>query len=150
MSKKDEPVHVISCGACVYRRVGKSVQVLLVKPTWSCPSWGIPKGHINEGESVEDCARREVLEEVGVEVTLEAPLLVVQTAGKGEVKDVHAWLAQQVDVNERPFPADKENVAAQWFDIDELPRIHKYQVPMFEHALRLLKRLKEGVDEMHG
>jgi bis(5'-nucleosidyl)-tetraphosphatase len=143
MSKR-KPTYVLSCGACVYRNVNNSTQILLVKPTWTCPSWGIPKGHINIGETEEDCARREVLEEVGIDVKLEKQLIVVTTSGRGEVKDVRAWLAQQVDPEEKPFPADGENVVVQWFDINELPRLHKYQVPMIDHAVEMLRM--EGGD----
>ena len=30
--------------------------------------WGFPKGKINEGEKMEDCAVREVLEETGLNI----------------------------------------------------------------------------------
>ena len=45
-------------------------KILLVKPTnarwWK--SYGIPKGHVEEGESTIDAAIREVKEEVGIEI----------------------------------------------------------------------------------
>ena len=31
-------------------------------------TWGLPGGHLEVGESFEDCARREVLEEAGIEL----------------------------------------------------------------------------------
>lgn len=31
-------------------------------------TWGFPGGHLELGESIEDCARRETLEEIGVEL----------------------------------------------------------------------------------
>ena len=41
-------------------------KVLLVKSAKGF--WGFPKGKINEFEEPEDCAAREVLEEVGLEI----------------------------------------------------------------------------------
>ncbi len=54
----------------MYRIVDDSIEILLVRPWAERDAWGIPKGHINEGEDPQVCAKREVLEEAGVDIEL--------------------------------------------------------------------------------
>lgn len=58
-----------SCGAIVLRDFGNEKRFLLIKNKRSA-HWGFPKGHIEEGETDEDTARREVLEETGLHIEL--------------------------------------------------------------------------------
>src|SRR5690606_867902 len=60
-----------SAGTLLYRRADDgSFAVLIVHPSGNYnrrDPWGIPKGLLDEGESLEEAARRETLEETGVE-----------------------------------------------------------------------------------
>ena len=58
-----------SCGAVVFRQIGEEKRFLLIKNKRST-HWGFPKGHVEEGETNEDTARREVLEETGLHIDL--------------------------------------------------------------------------------
>ena len=58
-----------SCGAVVFRFINGERRFLLIKNKRSS-HWGFPKGHIEEGETEEDTARREVLEETGLHIKL--------------------------------------------------------------------------------
>ena len=58
-----------SCGAVVYRDIKGEVKYLLIKNKRSA-HWGFPKGHIEMGESEEETAYREVLEETGLHINL--------------------------------------------------------------------------------
>lgn len=56
-------------GTLLYRYVGGELEVLLVHASGNYnrkSPWSIPKGEPNDGELLEDAARRETLEETGV------------------------------------------------------------------------------------
>ncbi len=64
-----ECLYESSCGAVVFRNIGGEIRFLLIKNKRST-NWGFPKGHIENGESKEDTARREVLEETGIHIKI--------------------------------------------------------------------------------
>jgi len=58
-----------SCGAVVFRKTGDDLRFLLIKNRRSA-NWGFPKGHVENHETAEATARREVLEETGLRIRL--------------------------------------------------------------------------------
>ncbi len=56
-----------SCGAVVFTRTAEGVKYLLVCELEGF--WGFPKGHMEQGETEEQTARREIKEETGADVT---------------------------------------------------------------------------------
>lgn len=58
-----------SCGAVIYRKSGIDVEFLAVKSKAN-GHWGFPKGHMEERESEQETARREVSEETGLDIAL--------------------------------------------------------------------------------
>ncbi len=59
-----------SCGAVVYRKHHGNLEILLIKHVNS-GHWSFPKGHMEEGESEEETALREIMEETSIEVILD-------------------------------------------------------------------------------
>ncbi|MBI5739105.1 MAG: (deoxy)nucleoside triphosphate pyrophosphohydrolase [Nitrospirae bacterium] len=66
----------IEVACAIIEREGK-VLCTQRSETMSLPlKWEFPGGKINEGESPEECLKRELAEELGIEVTIGAPLPV--------------------------------------------------------------------------
>jgi 8-oxo-dGTP pyrophosphatase MutT (NUDIX family) len=70
MGKMEKEKDEKSCGAIVFRKTANgSKEVLLIKHYFS-DSWSFPKGHVQEGETEEETAIREVHEETGVSINI--------------------------------------------------------------------------------
>ncbi len=141
MSKKNkERRQTMSCGAVVWRVNEGEMQLLLIKQFSHKDSWGIPKGHMDAGETLEECALREVREETGVTVQLGERLPDCNTYFKNVDKTVVSYLATPVGshkpVHDDP---DSEVADAQWIPVDQLPKIHNYQQPLIAKAIELLR-----------
>jgi 8-oxo-dGTP pyrophosphatase MutT (NUDIX family) len=70
-------VREFSAGGLVYRGRGSDCAVVLAArrhPQRGTLVWGIPKGHVEAGESSAEAAVREVREETGLEAAIEVPL----------------------------------------------------------------------------
>ena len=116
------------------------MQVLLVKQFSHSDNWGVPKGHLKPGESLEDCARREIREETGIDVGLTERLPDITTVHRGEEKTVVLWLAlPTADVEPYHDNPDSEVADARWFNIDALPMIHNYQRTIVKHGIEAIK-----------
>jgi len=70
----------VSAGGVVYRHQGGDREVTLAARRTRRGElvWGLPKGGIDEGETAEEAAIREVREETGLEAEIEAPLGVIR------------------------------------------------------------------------
>ena len=136
-----EYIKVTSCGAIAWRYdVKNEFEILLIKQFAHRDIWGIPKGHIKEHESLEQCAIREVKEESGVFVDLMEKLTPVATAYGNEEKTVHAWLAKAIGSTDPSMSdPDCEIAAVAWFNVTKLPTIHLYQRSLIEEAVTTLK-----------
>ncbi len=55
----------VSAGGVVFRHLDDAVHVLLIRDAYG--HWGLPKGHLEAGESSEEAAVREVREETGLD-----------------------------------------------------------------------------------
>ena len=61
-------VYEKSCGAVVFTRINNEIRYLLIRNLSGI--YGFPKGHVEQGETEEQTALREVFEEVGLAVEL--------------------------------------------------------------------------------
>ncbi|WP_418907119.1 NUDIX hydrolase [Glutamicibacter endophyticus] len=87
---------VVAAGAIPWKVVDGELRVLLIhRPRYDDWSW--PKGKLDDGESVAECAVREVYEEVGLSVHLGLPLSATAYSVKGKAKIVYYWAAKVAD-----------------------------------------------------
>jgi len=101
-----------------------TTQILLIKRRGShgAGTWAPPGGHIDFGESVIDCAKREVKEEVGVEIKNLKVLGFTEDIFKEDKKHYITiwvnsdWKSGETKTNDREFSE------ANWFNWENLPK----------------------------
>jgi len=72
LDPEDYRIHCLyerSCGAVVFSRTEGELRFLLIKNRRST-NWGFPKGHVENYETAEQTARREIREETGLRIRL--------------------------------------------------------------------------------
>ncbi len=122
--------HVVSAGGVVHRDNGAQVEVILCGRS-SLGTWGLPKGAPNSGESIEDAARREVAEETGLEVMIEAKIGTISyeftrvADGVLYQKTVHHYLMLPIGGSTERH--DLEYDLVQWFPAEEACRTLTYE-----------------------
>jgi 8-oxo-dGTP pyrophosphatase MutT (NUDIX family) len=84
--------------------------------------WSLPKGHIEEGETPEQAAIREVAEETGITSSISRPLGVIDfwfmAGGKRIHKTVHHFLFTEVSGVLMPQESEVDEVS--WFPLGEI------------------------------
>lgn len=96
--------------------------------------WNGFGGKVNEGESIEEAAKRELEEEAGVIVSEIEHMGVLDFLWKGkpEILEVNIFKANDFEGE----PTESEEMRPQWFHIDEIPFMEmwpddRYWFPLF-------------------
>lgn len=137
----------ISSGGVIFRGRNETVEICLIG-TQQGTRWQIPKGHVDEGESLEETALREVKEETGLEGDSFGRIdqidywfwSVEGTEKLRHHKVVYFFLLEYVrgDTGDHDFEVD----AAEWFPIDEA--IEKLS---YENEQRVARKAKEMISK---
>ncbi|MGW0185516.1 NUDIX domain-containing protein [Streptomyces sp. NPDC003362] len=119
-----------------------SGRVLLVNPTYK-PGWDLPGGMAEANEPPEDTARRELMEELGIRLTLRGLLVVDWVAPHGPWDDQLAFIFDGGTLDEeqadRLRPRDDELSEAAFVTAAEAGgRLRDRTRRRFEHALEAL------------
>lgn len=132
-----------AAGTLLYRWNDGQLEVLLVHPSGNYnrkAPWSIPKGLMDDGESLEEAARRETREEAGVEAGELVELGFIDYSKSR--KRVHAFAGEAA--GQTPQCASWEVDRAEFLPLAEAARvIHPDQQPF-------LKRLAEKLDILPG
>ena len=125
---------VLAAGTLTWRVRGRKLEVLLVhRPRYDDWSW--PKGKLEEGETIVECAAREAAEETGVPVALGQPLPTVRHRLKdGRVKVTRYWAAQALDGEAQSLtcrdavrPADPREIDdVRWVEVGKAAKLLTY------------------------
>ena len=117
----------------------KDGKVLLTKRkgTHGKGEWAFPGGHLEYGESIEECARRECREEAGIEIKNVKFVRVSNMKKYGkhyvDIGIVAEWSAGNPEVRE-----PKKTGYWDWYDVENLPR------PLFGAIEQTLEALNSG------
>lgn len=85
--------------------------------------WGFPGGMREEGETLQQAGKREVLEEIGLKVALGPLVAITEVIGK-DVHDLFATFLVVLDEERNlPLTGDKAISGIRWTSIDEATRL---------------------------
>ncbi len=100
--------------------------------------WEFPGGKKEADETLEECVKRELREELGVEVRIQAPFMTVRHAYTHFKITLHAFECRLL----RGKPRPKTATAARWVQLQEMQ-----QLPFPRANKRILERLLEMADD---
>lgn len=102
--------------------------------------WDLPKGKLDEGESLDQCALREVKEETGLQhLRLIEPLLVTYHTydedGKHILKETH-WYLMHAGRDQQLKPQHEEQITAiEWAGEKQLPKYMENTFPLIKDVI---------------
>lgn len=134
---------VLAAGAVCWKIVNAKVKVLLVRRTQH-KDISLPKGKLDPGETLPECAVREIAEETGLSIALGAPLGTVEyVQPNGRRKVVYYWQAEveQRAIANSTFVSNDEIEALEWVSLKRARRILTYQ-----HDADLIDRFAERLE----
>ncbi|MDO5015038.1 MAG: NUDIX domain-containing protein [Clostridia bacterium] len=134
-------LYEISCGAIVYKETPSGPKFILIKNKRST-HWSFPKGHVERGETYEQTAKREVLEETGLDIKILNGFREISEHKilKKIEKSVYIYVAaaKNKDVHIQKSEVEKYG----WFSYDDALRRLKFQ-----NDKKILKSAREFLDD---
>jgi NAD+ diphosphatase len=98
--------------------------------------WGIPGGFLSSGEQPEEGLRRELREEIGIELE-EIQMLFARSLGRLRQIEIY-FRARAVGI---PQPRSIEIKSAEWFAVNALPPdLSKDQIRLIDRAVSLCEK----------
>lgn len=135
-------LEAVSAGGVVYRRGEAGLEVAVCGRD-SDGVWGLPKGTPDDGESLEETAVREVVEETGLEVVIVGKVGVVEYwfafDGVNYHKYVHHYLMEAIGGDTANH--DEEYDRVEWFPVEAALKAlsYKNEIDMVVKARAMLE-----------
>jgi len=128
-----------SCGAIVYRYAGDILMVLILKHRHG-GHWSFPKGHVEQGETEEETALREVFEETGVHIEIQPDFhFAVEYSPKpGTMKKVVYFLGKAL--NTELVMQEEEIRELKWVPIKDA-----YNLVTFDNDRMLISKASKSI-----
>lgn len=104
---------VSAAGGLVFRKTAKGKLKVLLAHRPRYDDWGLPKGKAEKGETAEETAVREVLEETGFHCRIVAPLGTTRYRINSGIKEVN-WFAMRPLPDSPGFDKNKEVDEIRW------------------------------------
>ena len=114
-------IFVKAAGGLVYNSTGRILMIFRNN------KWDLPKGKLEVGESIQDCAIREVKEETGVSnlrivSELQRTYHTYEINGKSILKCTY-WFEMHTNYNKKFVPQIKEGIVkAEWVSSKDIPK----------------------------
>ena len=146
----DEPVDITKLpvekkgGALVYAKKGNEVYFAMVHDVFGY--WTISKGGIEAGEDEEEGTKREVKDEIGLEITIKAKLgeneYVAKHPEKGKILKKVSYFLAESEYKELILQNSGGLDGARWFQLSEIPELRIYNdiIPLISKAIEIISK----------
>jgi 8-oxo-dGTP pyrophosphatase MutT (NUDIX family) len=128
---KPRAIREYTAGGMVFRRNGRGVDILMIQDVKG--RWTIPKGHVEEGETLEETAVREIGEETGLKKLairdkLDKIFFFYRREGRLIFMTTHIYLMEALGDTDELIPGDSEGITAvKWFPQEEALKLIEYK-----------------------
>jgi 8-oxo-dGTP diphosphatase len=149
MNRHTPTITQVSAGGVAYRRQNGKTQVVLIS-VGNPPRWQLPKGRIEDGETRQTAAQREVREEAGLETELLDSIGNIEywfyTNQDGEHIRIHKYVYFYLMRYQSGDPAqhDDEVHKAGWQEIKRA-----FQLLAFDNEKEIVKKASRMIEEIH-
>lgn len=127
-------VTTIPCGVAVIRRGREFLIAQRLAHDTLGSFWEFPGGKRRPGESFKDCIRREILEELGIQIEVQGKLIDVRSRYRGKVIWLNFYFCRHLSGDPRPLECQQ----VVWADVEALKN-YRFP-PANEEVIRLLVR----------
>lgn len=125
-------------GVCI-KKDGKILMVQEAKKE-VYKKWNFPMGHLEEGETIFEGAKREVKEETGYDVELTSLISIQNYPNKENIK-----IAFNANIIDGDIAYDKNEVLdVKWISIEELENMTSKELRAYNSSMDIIKDVKQN------